>query len=411
MGSGRSCVGCFLLFLVLLAVTGCGSTTVSGAIPPSPTPLPSVPTPTASPAPSPSPGTPTPAPTPTPVVLAPSHFVYGIIDFEADGGIFGGQINPATGLVTPVAGSPTANALGQNIVIQMLADPQGRFLYSLNLGASSFGMQFGQVGIGAYQIDRSSGRLIPAPGQIIFPAVRNGQMAIDGTGRFLYQADGSGVDLYTINQTSGQLFITPFTVPAPAVGNFTAATPDGKLFFNAGNGLVEVYGINQQSGQLSSATTPVPTGGSAGTMTVSADSRFLYVANTAQGTVAVFSVGSSGTLTLMSGSPFPVDLFPAEMSLTPDGRFLYITFQNGPGPDSHVKGYAVNPIAGSFTPIAGAAVTNASSVNVDGSGKFAYVSQTQLSTFRIDPATGALTPVSQAAQPVTDLPTDIVIVP
>ena len=50
----------------------------------------------------------------------------------------------------------------------MVADPRGRFLYALNLGASSFGMQFGQIGIAGYQIDRASGRLIPAPGQIIF---------------------------------------------------------------------------------------------------------------------------------------------------------------------------------------------------------------------------------------------------
>lgn len=393
MRFGKYSLNCLLLMVALLGLAGCGSTSISGALPP--------------PTPTPTPGSP--SPTPTPVVLTPSRFIYGVIDFEAEGGFFGGQINSANGQVTPAAGSPAANPLGQNIVFQMVADPKGRFVYALNLGASSFGIQFGQIGIAGYQITRSNGRLTPTPGQIIFPAQRLGLMAIDGTGRFLYQPNGSGIDVYSINQTTGQLSIMPFTVPAPSVGTFSAASADGRFLFNAGNGLVEVFGINQSTGQLANALTPATTGGSAGPMAVSADTRFLYVANPVQGTVAAYLIGVNGALTPVSGSPFPTDLFAAGMSLSPDGRFLYITFQNGV--ESHVKGYAVSPLAGSFTPIPGATVANANSINVDGSGRFAYVAQIQLSTFKIDPATGALTLVSQAAQPVTDVPTDIVLLP
>ncbi|HEX7287561.1 MAG TPA: beta-propeller fold lactonase family protein [Candidatus Angelobacter sp.] len=394
MGSQRYGLSCLLLMLLMLGLAGCGSTSVSGALPPA------SPTPTTTPAPTPS---------PTPVALAPSRFTYGVISFEAAGGIFGGQINSATGQVIPAAGTPTANVLGQNVVVQLVADPKGRFLYSLNLGASSFGVQIGQAGIGAYQINRSNGLLTPAPGQIIFPVQRLGLMSIEGTGRFLYQPNGSGFDVYSINQATGQLVIMPFTVPAPNVGGFTIASPDGRFLFNAGNGLVEVYGINQGTGQLITATTPIITGGSAGVMAVSADSRFLYVANQIQGTVAVFAIAGNGTLNHVPGSPFATDLFAAGMSLSPDGRFLYITFQNGV--ESHVKGYAVNPLVGSLTPIPAATVANAASINVDGSGRFAYVAQLQLSTFRIDPATGALTLVSQTLQPVTDIPSNIVVVP
>jgi len=386
-----------VLWCLLLpaALAGCGgNTTISGALPPAPIVPPSTPTPT---------------PAPTPAALTSSRFLYGVISFEAEGGFFGGTIDSVTGKVTPAAGSPTANVLGQNIVIQVLADPKGRFLYTLNIGASSFGVQFGRIGIGGYQINRSSGRLTPEPGEIIFPEQRLGLMAIDGTGRFLYQPNGSGIDTYSINQVTGQLTIMPFTIPAPAVGTSTAASADGRFLFNAGNGLVEVYGINSTNGQLSVAATPVSTGGSAGPMAVSADTRFLYVANPIQGTVAVYLIGPNGSLVLQSGSPFPTDLMAAGMSLSPDGKFLYMTFQNGV--ESHVKGFAVNPLAGSFTPIAGATVADANGINVDGSGKFAYVAQIQLSTFKIDSATGALTLASQAAQPVTDLPTDIVLVP
>jgi 6-phosphogluconolactonase (cycloisomerase 2 family) len=97
------------------------------------------------------------------------------------------------------------------------------------------------------------------------------------------------------------------------------------------------------------------------------------------------------------------------MSLTPDGRFLYLTFQNGL--ENHVNGFAVNPATGTFTAITGASVANATSINVDGSGKFAYVSQVKLVTFKIDPVTGALTVASQVAQPVSDIPNDLVLSP
>jgi 6-phosphogluconolactonase (cycloisomerase 2 family) len=384
---------CFLVLSVILA--GCGATTtVQGALPPAPIVPPSTPTPT---------------PSPTPATFTASRFIYGVISFEAEGGVFGGAIDSANGTVTSATGSPAANPLGQNIVIQMAADPRGRFLYALNIGASSFGIQFGQIGIAGYRINQANGALTAVPNSIVFPQQRFGLMAIDGTGRFLYQPNGAGIDVYRINQTTGDLNLAPGTLPAPAVGDFSAASPDGRFLFDAGNGQVEVYGIDQATGQLTTAISPVTTGGSAGPMAVSADSRFLYVANPPQGTVAVYLIGSDGRLVLQSGSPFTTDLLAAGMSLSPDGKFLYMTFQNGV--ESHVKGYAVNPLAGSFTPIAAATVANANSINVDGSGRFAYVAQVQLATYRIDANTGALTLASQASQPVTDLPTNIVLTP
>jgi 6-phosphogluconolactonase (cycloisomerase 2 family) len=142
-------------------------------------------------------------------------------------------------------------------------------------------------------------------------------------------------------------------------------------------------------------------------MIVSADSSFVYAANSSEGTVAVFNIGPAGILAPVPGSPFPVDVQAAGMSLSPDGRFLYMAFGS---PDiGHVKGWAVNPAAGTFTPIAGLNIANANTVNVDGLGKFAYVSQGALVTYKIDANTGALTQVSQAAQPWSDAPDDIAL--
>lgn len=94
------------------------------------------------------------------------------------------------------------------------------------------------------------------------------------------------------------------------------------------------------------------------------------------------------------------------MCLTPDGKFLCVAF-NKSNVVSTVKRYAVNPAAGTFTAIAGAVVNNATAV--DGSGKVAYISDSRLSTYTIDPATGSLTRTSQAAQPTSDTPQDMAV--
>lgn len=396
-----------LLSLVSLTLLmGCGSGSgkqASSGPAPTPSPTPGAPNPTPSPSPAPSPS---PSPSPS---LAASRFVYAIIDFEASGGYFGGSINRATGQVTQVPGNPIANALGQNIVLQVLPDPKGRFVYSLNEGASSFGNQFGQIGIGSYQVNQSNGALTPiANGTVIFPSVRVGLMAIDGSGHFLYQPDSGTMDTYSINQASGNLTLLPGQPASVPVGNFSASSPDGRFILNEGNGMIESFAVNNSTGQLTLTAPPVPTGGSGGPMIVSADSRFVYAANAGEGTVTVFSIGPAGILAPVLGSSFPVDTQAAGMSLSPDGRFLYIAFGS---PDAgHVKGWAANPAAGTFTPIAGLNIANANTVNVDGLGKFAFISQGMLVTYKIDPNTGALTQVSQAAQPWSDAPDDIALV-
>ncbi len=70
-------------------------------------------------------------------------------------------------------------------------------------------------------------------------------------------------------------------------------------------------------------------------------------------------------------------------------------------------------MAGTLTPIADVNITDhATSVTMDGSGKFLYVTENfQLSTFSIDPTTGNLTRVSQTALPISESTQSMVVVP
>lgn len=380
------------LCIALTVLTGCSS--LNGSSNPQPTPSP---TPGASPSPSPSP---TPA-------AAVSRFIYGITVFESDTGYEGGTINSA-GKVTPLA--PFNNSLlGQNIVPQLIAHPSGRFLYSLNLGASSFGMMFGTPGIAELAINQQTGTLTPIPGgPVVFPVSREGILAINPAGTLLFQPDAGVFDVYSINPSSGLLTLVS-TSTAASPGNFTAFSPDGRFLFNSGPSDVETLSVDA-GGNLIVVQAPIPTGGLApglaGQLAVSPDGKLLYVLN--QGSIGIFNVSASGTLAPVAGSPFATPDGAAGFALTPDGKRLYVSFQSTA---NSVQGFTFDPAASTLTPIANALVNNAASVAVDGSGKFAYISQgSALTTFAIDPASGSLTQVSQSPQPLSDTPQSIVAV-
>ncbi|MGZ4879365.1 MAG: lactonase family protein [Candidatus Angelobacter sp.] len=389
-------LSCFVLFstITLTVLTGCGSVSSSGGSP------------------TPSNPTPSPSPNPTPVVSAASRFIYGIQAFESSIGYAGGQINSATGQVTSVGAPFNNSGLGQNIVVQVIADPQGRFLYALNLGATSAGVPLGNPGIAELQINRQTGTLARVTGSpIVFTTRRSGTLAIDKSARFLYQPDAGVFDIYAIDQSTGLLTKTTSS-SASSIGDFTTVSPDGRFLFNASDTMVEALSIDG-SGNLALAGPPVLTGGAAigvaGQLTVSLDNRFLYVLN--QGSVGIFNIASAGTLTPIIGSPFATDKGGSGFSITPDGKHLYIAF--APSGPNVVKGFSFDQTANTLTPVAGAVISdNASTVTVDGSGKFAYITEAgKLSTFSIDPTTGALTRVSQTAQPISENPQSMVVVP
>ncbi|HET9283221.1 MAG TPA: beta-propeller fold lactonase family protein [Candidatus Angelobacter sp.] len=406
---GRTQVPLFTLVLaivLLLSFTGCGS--VSGSTKtnnPSPTPTPT------------PPANPTPSPTPTPALA--SHFIYGTPGFET-GTIQAGVIQ-SNGSVAPVAGSPFDEGLGTPSVIQIVGDVKGRFIYVLNVEAIAVGMFIGEPGIAGFKINPQTGALTAVPGSpIVFPQRNNNFMVMDGTGHFLFEPNGlgdsasTGFDIYAIDQNTGALTKTTSTSNAPPVGNFAAASADGRFVFNAGNGLVEAFSIVPSTGQLVASGAPISTGGSAGPVAVSNDGKFLYVANSNEGTVAVFAVGAGGALSMVSGSPFAIDPGAESLQLTPDGKFLYVAAftDTATGANQTVKGYAVNPAAGTFTPIPGAVVNNVDAVTIDFSGKFAYISAPgTLFTYSIDPATGALTQLAHTTAPSSDDASDLVTVP
>jgi 6-phosphogluconolactonase (cycloisomerase 2 family) len=342
--------------------------------------------------------------------------IYGTPGFES-GSVQAGRIN-SEGTVSAVAGSPFDEGVGQSDIIQIITDNRGRFVYVLNQAAGAFGVPLGISGICGFSIDQNTGALTKLPGSpIVFPANNSNKMVLDGAGHFLFQPNGrngnpsTGFDVYAVDQSTGRLTKTMQNSNAAPVGSFTAASRDGRFVFNAGNGMAEVFVIDQPTGHLTLIAGPASTSGSAGPMAVTSGGDFLYVANQREGTVAVFAIGETGTLTPVAGSPFPVDTGAGFLALTPDAKFLYVQAHPAPG-NNTVKGYAVSPAEATFKPIAGAVLQGVTTVAVDSSGKFAYISEIgDLFTYAIDPQTGALTQVAHTTGPSSDDEQDMVIAP
>ena len=116
-------------------------------------------------------------------------------------------IDPSSGSLTQVSGSPFLEPTGGAFSGRVIVDPKGKFLYVYNT--------FGQVTISGLAIDDSTGALSVSTGSP-FAAVQStlfaANMAIEPSGKFLYAScsDGTcGILAFSIDATSGAL--TPVT--------------------------------------------------------------------------------------------------------------------------------------------------------------------------------------------------------
>jgi DNA-binding beta-propeller fold protein YncE len=299
----------------------------------------------------------------------------------------------------------TDAGLNQNIVPQVVADPKNRFFYALNVG-TQHGFDFNPPGIVELQINQQTGQLTRIPGSpLMFPEVRDGQLAIEPSGRLLYQPRGGVFDIYSIDQGSGTLTLATSSTPA-SIGNLMAISPDGNFLFNANDTTVQVLAINA-AGNLSAAQPPAPNGSSGGVsmqLAVSADNKFLYVLN--EFNMAIFSIGSTGALTPAANVGFASGHEAAGLVSTPNGKYIYVSFFDG-----LTQGFAFDATSKTLTSIPNATLSNgAYGAALDASGTLAYITENgAISTYSIDPATGGLSKLSQAPHPVGDAQTLITV--
>jgi 6-phosphogluconolactonase (cycloisomerase 2 family) len=328
------------------------------------------------------------------VVPAVSRFAYvaGLNDVAASSFV----VNAAKTTLTPfgVVRDTTKPA-------QIVPAPSGNFAYGPGANTP------GQVSL--YRVN-------PKSGVLTFSSTFNSgvsnlapfQSIIDPTGRFLYitnsDATGNNVIGLATDTTNFDGSLTPISGSPFSVGIFPvgiAEDPAGKYVFvvNDKDGTISGFSVGA-SGSLSPLSTPTFSTGSGATSfpgfpAIDPTGSFLYVPNSGDGTISVFSIAPNGLLTQITGSPFSTGAgtSPTMVAITPSNKFLYVT----DAANNKVVGFTIGAggaLSGNTTSSPYATGNLPQGLAIDVSGAFLVVannSDNTLTYYSVDSTTGKLT--------------------
>jgi 6-phosphogluconolactonase len=255
------------------------------------------------------------------VALHPSgRFLY----HSASSSLIGSKlVDLSTGALTPL-GAPVNTGSSGAVDIQI--DPAGVFLYVVNTIPNT---------LSAFRIDAVSGALTPVAGSPFAAGAGPYSATIDPTGRFLYAGNtsGSGVSAFSIDRATGALSALPGSpFPTAATTRGVALDPAGRFLYAASgsDNTVSAFTIDASTGVLTTVPgSPYPSGVSPLLAAVDRAGRHLYVTNTASNNVSAFRIdGGSGALTPVAGSPFPCGERPVGIVVDLSGRFVYVANSN-----------------------------------------------------------------------------------
>jgi DNA-binding beta-propeller fold protein YncE len=160
-----------------------------------------------------------------------------------------------------------------------------------------------------------------------------------------------------------------------------------------------MYTINATTGALALIGT-IAAGGRAIALAVDPSGKFAYVVDGSNGfpgendNVSMYTINAS-TGILTSIGTIAAGLSPTSITIDPSGKFVYVS--NSGSKDIWM--YTINATTGALTSMGPIAVGASPGIGIDPSGKFAYVSK---SIYSINTSTGVLSPIGTIP---ADLPT------
>ena len=353
---------------------------------------------------------------PPPVLTGPEFLYVGV-----------GNSSTATGptelLMFPIdfntgaLGSPTTIP-AKGSILGTVGDPFGRVLYTTEEG----------VGIHEYSINGSSGTLTEFSGSPFATAV-NGSVFTDTQNKFVYV----GGCVYSRSST-GTLTPGPTACPPPGSGSKAAVDPGDKfVFFNCDNRgeAVCLTTLDPNTGVLTLvrqtndvfANFYMPDDEA-----VHPSGKFVYASGpfvafappplpppSAFEKIAIFSLDrSAGQIAIVTQLDLPFAADQMVMAMDPAGKFLYAA------DSTKILAFSINAADGSLTPIPGSPFAGqhtyslgANVFHVDPAGKFLYLTALDSNAifgYRIDPASGALSPLPGSPFPIGAIPLTLSVV-
>ncbi len=268
-----------------------------------------------------------------------------------------------TGTLTAVPNSPLTLGYAPTA---MVTTPTNSFLYVAGPGA-----------IYVYTIN-SDGSLTGSSGGAAVAIVNVAALDVSPDGNWLFGLDVSTtvVDQFQINQSNGSLSsvaATPYAVTSgTVVPRAIRVSPNGALVFAAlGTGGDVIFTLNTTTGALASSQVlaPVSATTSDNGLTIDSTTTFLYIARSGTGGgVAVFGIGAAGALKSVTGSPFTAGTGTTDVTLDSTGKFVYAANTT----DGTISGFTIGTGA-ALTGITGSPFASGRQVNslgIDQSGKY-----------------------------------------
>jgi 6-phosphogluconolactonase (cycloisomerase 2 family) len=263
------------------------------------------------------------------------------------------QIDPASGALTPAAGSPFASGLTLDACsgISLSATPDGRFLM-----ASSNG-QIATFSIGA-------GGGLSSLFTATNPVAPNASMKISANGQFLAVSNGTSVSVYTINGDGSLTAVTGSPFAETGTGSLAGldfTSTSGSLYgaeSSATAAFSDAWTIGANGALSAIAGSPFSTTAiNSNVVLLSPNDAFLFASNQGSNSVTSFSVAAGGGLTSLGSFGSAASLHaPVGMATDRSGSLLYVA--------DDAFGVAVFRInaAGSLSQLGDVAITGAGQV-------------------------------------------------
>jgi 6-phosphogluconolactonase len=260
-------------------------------------------------------------------------------------------INPATGVLTPVPGSPfLTGGVADGIGMSLTATPDDQFLIAVN-GLSRTITVYSIAANGALSQVAGSPFSSGASGILV-----NAKVTPDG--KFLAVSSPGSVSTFSVSAAGG---LTP--APGSPLSDDGAAGIDcncaSTQLYVALNGAafskVDVFDISLNGALSRIAGSPFTGPGvDSNVPLLSRDDSKLFVSDQGSNAVTVFNVAASGSLTVAPGSPFlvPGAVAPSGMATNQAGTLLYTAAFN-----NLISGFSI-AANGALTPVPGSPFSN-----------------------------------------------------
>jgi len=336
------------------------------------------------------------------VTCVQAQFV--VVPNRADRTISVYRVNPLNGALASVPGSPFSSG-GQ--VNDMAFLPSGLVGFGVLVDSST---------IVGFQLDPASGVLSPVAGSVPtrFPSPQ--AVTMHPSGQWLFVGSGPGVQAYKIASDTYTLTDEGGTWNGDGTGqtNGVAVAPNGTSLYGSNARANQVLGLRfDQSSGFEVGQESIFTAGGTGSirLVVAPNGGHLYVANFGTNTVGVATLDGSGNAAAVTSFPTSAAA-PVDVAITPSGNFVYVLGTTS----NSIAGFRLDSASSDGLPVGvlptTAAAVNGQRLSIDPTGRYLYTASLMgsLYGFEIDASTGALTPVPGSPFATGNVNTAVVVV-